>query len=241
MLFLKSLRYLTACVLIFSGMQAMAQPKATLKGAWELSSSGNGVKKVVVATDDYLMQAVYDTVQNQFIESLGGPYIIDQGTIKVTLDFHSSNKGLTGNTYDLPIEINGNSLILTNEYGSKETWHRLDDGKGALAGCWQITQRQQNDEMHTIPDGDRKTLKILSGTRFEWAAINTATGEFFGCGGGRYTFENGKYTEHIEFFCKDNTRAGMSLTFTDSVKDSLWYHKGKSTKGDPVYEIWKLR
>lgn len=93
--------------------------------------------------------------------------------------------------------------------------------------------------MHTIPEGDRKTLKILSGTRFQWIAVNTATGDFFGTGGGTYTFENGKYTENIEFFLRDSTRVGKSLSFNDEVKNGQWHHKGLSSKGDPIYEIWE--
>lgn len=230
-----------AALLMTAGIRVRAQSDISLKGAWEYSSPGTSVKKVVAATDNYLVQAVYDTAGGRFIESLGGPYSVSGGAINVTLDFHSGNHGLAGKSYSLPVEINGHALTLTNEYGGKEAWRQIDGGQGELAGCWQITGRQQNNEMHTLPDGDRKTLKILSGTRFEWAAFNTATGDFSGCGGGHYTFENGKYTEHIDFFSRDASRVGMSLSFDDKVQDSLWYHKGKSTKGDPVYEIWKLR
>ena len=211
-----------------------------LKGAWETVTQ-NGINKVVIATDHYLVQSTYDTADGQFLESLGGPYTLNDEAIIVTLDFHSKEGQLTGRTYTLPIQRNGNTLVLTNEDGSQETWHRLDAGKGPLAGCWQISQRQQDGQMHPLPDGHRKTLKMLSGTRFQWTAFNAATGQFFGCGGGHYTFANGKYTEYIDYFSKDDSRVGLSLRFYGEVRDSLWYHKGKSTKGDPVYEIWKLK
>lgn len=228
---------LLVCSLLFSGP---IYAQSTLKGAWELSSP-DGIKKVVVATDDYFMQATYNEADSLFIESLGGRYSIGHGSIEVILDFNSSNGQLAGNTYTLPIDIKGDSLVLTNEYGDQQLWHRTDEGKGSLAGCWQITRRQQNNQMHTLADGDRKTLKLLSGKHFQWTAFNTATGEFSGCGGGHYTFKHGKYTEYIDFFSRDNSRVGMALSFDDQVRDSLWYHKGKSTKGAPVYEIWKLR
>lgn len=242
--YLKFIRFagvFAAVLLMTQGLVAQAQPAASLKGAWELTSEGTTLKKVVIATDNYLMQTTYDTAQNQFVASTGGHFTLSQDSITLTLDFHSSNGQLAGNKYTLPLKVLEDSLRLTNEYGSEEIWHRIDRGNGELAGCWQITQRQQQNEMHTLPDGDRKTLKILSGNRFEWAAFNTATGAFSGCGGGTYTFENGKYTEHIDFFSRDSSRVGMSLTFNDSVQDSLWHHRGKSTKGAPVYEIWKLK
>jgi hypothetical protein len=69
-------------------------------------------------------------------------------------------------------------------------------------------------------------------------AINTETKEFFGTGGGTYTFINGKYTENIEFFSRDSTRVGASLTFDGSVSGYVWTHKGLSSRGDPIHEEW---
>lgn len=86
--------------------------------------------------------------------------------------------------------------------------------------------------------GDRRTIKILSGDRFQWVAFNSATKEFSGTGGGTYTAGNGKYTENIEFFSRDDSRVGASLEFDYDVKDGKWHHKGKSSKGDDIYEIW---
>ncbi|MFN5931366.1 MAG: hypothetical protein ACK42F_07225, partial [Sphingobacteriales bacterium] len=61
---------------------------------------------------------------------------------------------------------------------------------------------------------------------------------FSGTGGGRYTFQDGKYTEHILFFSRDASRVGMSLTFNARVEGKDWYHSGKSSKGDPINEVW---
>ena len=85
--------------------------------------------------------------------------------------------------------------------------------------------------------GDRKTLKLLTGTRFQSMAINAATKKKFGTGGGTYTFADGKYTEQIEFFSCDSTRVGATLNFDGSLKDSVWNHSGKSLKGDPLNEL----
>ncbi|MCH5600749.1 hypothetical protein [Niabella ginsengisoli] len=79
-------------------------------------------------------------------------------------------------------------------------WKRVDAGDKNLAGNWRITQRKQEDKMVDIPLRARRTLKLLTATRFQWAAINIETGEFSGTGGGTYAFKDGKYTEHIEFF-----------------------------------------
>ncbi len=90
-------------------------------------------------------------------------------------------------------------------------------------------------------DNPRKTMKILSGTRFQWIAYNVETKEFMGTGGGTYTTTNGKYTENIDFFSRDNSRVGASLEFDFEIKGNDWHHKGFSSKGDPMHEIWSLR
>jgi len=84
-------------------------------------------------------------------------------------------------------------------------------------------------------------MKVLSGSRFQWIAYNTATKQFMGTGGGTYTTINGKYTEKIEFFSRDNSKAGLSLTFDYSLKDGTWNHKGFSSKGAAMHEIWSVR
>ena len=89
--------------------------------------------------------------------------------------------------------------------------------------------------------GPRKTMKILSGTKFQWIAYNTETGDFSGTGGGTYTTEGGKYTENIDFFSRDNTRVGASLKFDYELKEKKWHHRGLSSEGSPIYEIWSLR
>ena len=84
-------------------------------------------------------------------------------------------------------------------------------------------------------------MKILSGTRFQWIAYNIETKEFKGTGGGRYTTENGRYTEQIEFFSKDDARVGAELGFDYELKEGEWHHSGLNSKGKPMYEIWSKR
>jgi hypothetical protein len=70
------------------------------------------------------------------------------------------------------------------------------------------------------------------------AAINPETKEFFGTGGGTYTFKSGKYTENIEFFSRDSSRVGASLSFDGKLNNGEWHQSGLSSKGDSIYEVW---
>ena len=87
----------------------------------------------------------------------------------------------------------------------------------------------------------RKTMKFLKDGYFQWIAFNTETFQFFGTGGGFYLAEKGIYTENIEFFSRNNKSVGRKLPFSYEVKGSDWHHKGKSSKGKPMHEIWTRR
>lgn len=79
--------------------------------------------------------------------------------------------------------------------------------------------------------GPRKTIKLLTGGRFQWVALNPETKQFFGTGGGTYT-------ESIDFFSRDNSRAGRSIPFGATVNGDEGHHTGQSSTGGTVDEIW---
>lgn len=200
-----------------------------LKGAYGYSDGG--MRMVLLFEDGYFMQSVYQG--KQFVGTWGGTFDLKKDSIQFNIEFHTRENRKVGNTLTVPFQQKSNALII-----DKNEMQKIDDGNGALAGNWRITGRKQEDKMAEIQRGPRKTLKLLTGTRFQWAAINTQTKEFFGTGGGTYTFANGKYTENIEFFSRDSSRVGASLSFDGEVKGDQWIHSGLSSKGDPIYEIW---
>ena len=154
------------------------------------------------------------------------------------IEFDTRQKDEIGKTITYNFSIENDKLFLDIN-GKKETWKQLDKGTENLAGTWRITARKQDEKVVPIHQtGPRKTVKILTGTRFQWAAINPQTKEFFGTGGGTYTFKNGKYTENIEFFSRDSSRVGSSLSFDGKLNNGEWHHSGLSSKGDSIYEVW---
>ena len=122
-------------------------------------------------------------------------------------------------------------------------FNRIDSGApGKLQGAWLMSGRVMDGKTQLRDtSGPRKTMKILSGTRFQWIAYNTQTKQFMGTGGGTYTTIDGEYTENIEFFSKDDSKVGLSLKFNFELKDGKWHHSGSSSKGDPIHEIWSVR
>jgi hypothetical protein len=223
---------------------------ASLLGAWELAELGGialapGQRAVRIIAPHYTMTSYYNLDEKRFEYSAGGFYTYENDMFQEIFDFHTATPAIVGLEYAQQVTISEDGKTSTwrvanNNISNPELWRRLDDGQAPLAGAWRISERAtQSGEMRPMQRGPRKTIKILSGSRFQWTAMNTETKEFFGAGGGRYTFENGRYTEHIEFFSRDSTRVGASLSFDGAVEGDKWLHSGLSSQGQPIKEIWR--
>lgn len=229
------MKYLLFALLPVLFYSTMLIAQNTINGAWV--QQDNTIETVLVIQPGYFSVTAYDVANKKFLQTWGGSYNKTGNTLSATIEFNSADKTQVGKKQSFELAVNDNKLNSSIVQDNKE-WKLIDNNNGPLAGLWVITGREQNGTMHKITPGERKTIKILSATRFQWAAINSATGEFFGTGGGTYTFQNGVYTENIEFFSRDSTRIGKSLSFKGSVSGNEWEHNGKSSKGDPVHEIW---
>jgi len=212
-----------------------SKTQTSVNGAWH--AKRGTIDYVFIFQDGYFSCSVFDKENKKFIRTYGGTFSESGGQMHANIEFDTESKDIVGTHKHYPMTLSGNSLTLNlgNEIGE---WKRADDGTGNLAGNWRITGRMSNGEMQQMQRGSRKTLKLLSATRFQWMAINPDTKEFFGTGGGTYTFKNGKYTEHIEFFSRDSSRVGASLSFEGSVNNNVWTHKGLSSRGEPIHEEW---
>ncbi|MFY0686352.1 MAG: membrane or secreted protein [Cyclobacteriaceae bacterium] len=228
--------------LSISQILCFGQSDSELYGAWKFESEdGNGEKIICMVTITSSHQvATQFKKDGTFISTNGGSWSLEGNTISETVEFDTRDTSRVGGTYSFDYELSGNQLKVID---SDVIWDRVDNGNpGALAGAWLMSGRKSGDEIRTRDtSGPRKTMKILSGTRFQWIAYNTETKQFMGTGGGTYTTIDGKYTETIEFFSRDKTRVGMSLEFDYELIDGAWHHSGKSSQGKPLYEVWSQR
>ena len=222
-------------ILIVTVSSHSSNNQTSLTGAWHAM---NGTTEYVfIFQDGYFSCSVFDKQNKKFIRTWGGTFSEAGGQMHANIEFDTESKDNVGTHKHYPVTISGNTfkLNLGNEIGE---WKRTDNGTDALAGNWRITGRMKDGSIQPIEKSARKTLKVLSSTRFQWMAINTETKEFFGTGGGTYTFKNGKYTENIEFFSRDSSRVGASLSFDGTVANNVWTHKGLSSRGEPIHEEW---
>ncbi|GAB2761414.1 hypothetical protein [Salinimicrobium soli] len=225
-------------VLLFCGI-TVAQD---LDGSWKLVSiNGEPVinrETIRIYEDGYFASGMKENETNKFISAEGGEYSLN-GNYSEVYDFYTQDAGMVGKSREYAIELSGDKLVMHRVPGEDTmTWQRISPHTNDLSGNWVITGRKKDGELRRSTPGARRTIKILGGDRFQWVAFNSDTGEFFGTGGGRYSAENGKYQENIEFFSRDDSRVGAKLAFDYEVKDGEWHHSGKSSKGDPMYEIW---
>ena len=229
---------LISAFIVANGFQYKSRFESnTLTGAWQSNDKDN--EEILLLSDGYFSHTRYNIKLKRFELTRGGTYEVQGNQISTRIEFNSNDKDEIGKTFHVTFSLNNNTLSLKlGNYST--TWSNLDNGNKNLAGTWRITARKQDDKLVQIHQtGPRKTIKILTATRFQWAAINPETKEFFGTGGGNYTFDNDKYTENIEFFSRDSSRVGASLSFDGKLVDGEWHHSGFSSKGDPIYEVWK--
>lgn len=219
---------------------AVAQGKESLIGAWEAKDLEQNQTRMITYVPGFFSVAIYNFADKKFIGTYGGKYTTGNGEFTETIEYDTQTPDNVGKERKVKFTVGKKDLTLTG--GTEGKFTRVDDGgPGKLAGAWVITGRYQDNELRKMTPGARRTVKIMSGTRFQWIAYNVETKEFFGTGGGTYTTANGKYTENIEFFSRDATRVGASLTFDFSLPEGEWRHQGKSSKGDPLDEIWSQR
>jgi len=229
--------------LLLTPLLTLGQSKdlISLQGAWEttVSEQEGEVNYIAIVADKYVSVTRFSKRSGMFYGTSGGAVIAEDGVLKLTYEYFSSDPSLVGTVGEMEYAMDGNNLKVE---GFMNRWKKLDSGKpGALANAWLITGREREGKMTKRKPGPRKTMKILSGTRFQWIAYNVETKEFMGTGGGTYTTVDGIYTENIDFFSRDNSRVGASLEFDFELEEDDWHHSGLSSKGSEIYEVWSPR
>ncbi|RZS95628.1 hypothetical protein [Cecembia calidifontis] len=234
-------KILTIPLLFLAGM-IYAQ---TIEGAWKMThKDGKEVtdkEYIKIYQDGYFAFGAKEIGSNKFLGAGGGEFSINGNTYQETLDFFTFDPEKVGTTTSYNLDQKATRIIISANVDGKtlvEIWEKIGDRKDALTANWVFTGRKADGEIRRSTPGARRTVKILSGGRFQWIAFNSETKEFMGTGGGTYTAENGKYTENITFFSRDDSRVGASLSFDFEVINGEWHHSGMSSTGNPIYEVW---
>ena len=215
-----------------------------MQGAWKSSyvgDDGSLLEVTAIVMDNYIAEAAYNSGSGKFEWTVGGAWELSDGKFMLSYEWSSGDTSLIGTRAEIAYTFQGDDDIIF-ESDRLNNWTRIDDGvSGDLSAPWLITGRKRDGEIQRRTPGSRKTMKILSSTRFQWIAYDIDKKAFRGSGGGKYTAQDGDYIEEIMFFSRDDTRVGAKLSFKYDIIDSEWHHSGLSSKGDPIYEIWTDR
>lgn len=230
------MRTLILCSLLVLNFSVGVSQNIT--GAW--TRNLDTAVQYLTVVDNYFAVATFNLEGKKFISTRGGTAMVEKGKMSGVIEFNTVDRTEVKSGYSYDVKLKENTMMLPLE-GIAKKWQKVDEATESLAGNWRITGREQSGAMTPIKPAARKTIKILSGTRFQWAAINMETGEFFGTGGGHYSFKDGNYTEHIEFFSRDASRVGASLSFNAEINNGEWHHSGLSSKGEKIHEVWSRK
>lgn len=230
------------CLMMLAG-SSLAVAQETLHGSWRLVTLNNSSleqeERVVIYSDTYFMFGQYKT-DGAFTKAAGGTYTMeDSSTYRQRYEFHTEDSLLVGETEEYAVRMEGGQLILDGKENLR--LERIDQEVTPLNGAWRFSARVDEDGQpgeRRVP-GPRKTMKVLAGGRFQWAAFNTETRRFMGTGGGTFELADNTYTENILFFSRDDDKVGISLEFQFKIEGDDWFHKGHGTTGKPVYEVWE--
>lgn len=215
-----------------------------LEGAWDIESvNGKALvhRGILLMEQPYAFYTEFDVENKKFVGSQGAAISIIGNKMTYTAEFDTWNPDRIGTVYEVTADLKANKVTLDFKADNESlqmVLTRIDRGEGDLAGAWRITDRMRNGEMSAMKLGARKTIKMITGSRFQWVAFNPESRQFSGTGGGTVFLENGKYNEHIEFFSKNPDRVGADLSFDYKVDGNKWDHSGSSSTGNPIREIW---
>ncbi|SDG83968.1 hypothetical protein [Psychroflexus sediminis] len=214
----------------------------SIEGSWRLISLNDEAvtdrEVIKIVTENYFALGSKTLADNSFLGAAGGEYKIKNGKLIEKRDFDTYDASKINEERAYKLSWIDEAKLKISDDNHIKVWQRLSKEEDKLSGNWVITGRKRGDKMNEMTPGDRRTIKILNANRFQWVAFNSATKTFMASGGGKYSAKEGNYVEHITFFSRDENRVGADLNFAFEIIDGKWHHKGQSSKGQPIYEIW---
>ncbi|RYY33529.1 MAG: hypothetical protein EOP46_16175, partial [Sphingobacteriaceae bacterium] len=166
-----------ACALLFCVLTSLKPKQITgkdLMGAWKYGEPSN--QTVLINSATAFAVSTYNLPGKKFISSYGGSWKLEGNTIVRKIEWNSANPDEVGKEIRVPVELTGDKLSI-----KAEKFTRIDNGRpGELAGAWIITGNYKNGVLEKSPVvfKSRRTMKILSGTRFQWIAYDIDTKKF---------------------------------------------------------------
>jgi len=197
---------------------------------------------ILLFAGKYYCWALFDKSQKQFYGAAGGTFKKGGNTVEYEVEYHTLRPELVGQRIILNKRGGNDRWTLRSPQGIAVEMKRMKEkAKSPITGGWKITSRETDvGIMQEIEQGSRKTIKLITNERFQWASFDLDSGEFYGTGGGTYVLNDSEYIETIEFFSEDSTRVNMDLTFDYRLEaGDMLYYSGTNSSGNPTKDAWE--
>jgi hypothetical protein len=156
------------------------------------------------------VKSTYNSKTGKFISTNGGTWKLTGDTMTEKVEFDSNNSERVSKEVSFDVVINDSILEIV---GSKIKFRRIDKGEPVkLQGVWIMSGSLIDGKTQSRDiSGPIKTMKILSGKRFQRISYNTETNQVLGAGGGFYSTTNNEYIENTEFFSTDDSKVRQQI------------------------------
>jgi hypothetical protein len=121
---------------------------------------------MVIFADGYQVFTIYNVITGKFISTNGGTWKLDGDLMTEKVEFNTRNPELVGTEVSLRVIITENDIEIVD---SDKKLKRFDKGMpGKSQGAWLMSGRIRDGETQLRDiNRPRKTMKILSGPRFQ--------------------------------------------------------------------------
>ena len=114
--------------------------------------------------------------------------------------------------------------------GCQSVQHSSQPLSSQLTGTWQLQEGrliENGDTSITLYKGDTSFIKIINKTHFAFLQHDQQkdSSGIFAAGGGRYTLDGNRYTEHLEY-CNARNWEDNSFSFTIEIKGDTLIQSG---------------
>ncbi len=139
----------------------------------------------------------------------------------------------------------GTQILITSTNDTLRLWDVKSgkplSGQPAHLGTWRLVSFKYGDASNwtDAPQAQRR-IKLITATHFTWVEYEVSSGKVQSSAGGTYSFDNGKYTELIEFAGEGmDNYLGKKQPFTIRVEEDKLHQSGQLSDGTKIEEIWQ--
>ncbi len=107
-----------------------------------------------------------------------------------------------------------------------------------LIGSWKLESFEYYGTW--VSAEDTTSLKHFTKTHFTWVDVQDSNGVVKAVGGGRVSYENNYFIEHIDYGKGDSIEKllGARVKFNWKIEDGVFHQTGVFPDGTTIYEKW---